>query len=308
MDLTRPISYPLGSPREFDFNSLDLGAGTDATDGCSVDHVEMGDVQIVGYTEKAALKDGQDASDVYEGARQITLHGTLYGRTRGALYANLRTMRYAINPRLAYNESPPDRGYLPLAFYEPTDDTSEWPGGLIPMMAKVRAVTGVQVTFDRSASGGNDGQGINLPYSVSFQAKDPRIYALDRVEEYISGASGSPTLINRGGLQVPLNIILVADANASNDRIFTFVGGNTSFSVTIPKGGTPTVMRLDAELRVITMGQDDSEVLAADKRSINDWPMLDNGINATLWTFKKDDGTDASLKNTSLMWFREALG
>lgn len=300
MDLTRPITY-----RSFEFNTMAVGANG-VSEGCTVERVLYGDVETVGYTEKQALADGFVASDVFLGRRRFALVGNLHGYDRNGLYDQLRAMRFAVSPRLAFLDANEKRGFYPLSFYEPTGQVSDWEGGVVPLMLMARSLGGVSTEFNRSKTGGKDVAPISIQYMVRFECIDPKAYLRDRVERFISGSAGNLQLENRGGYPVPLNIMLVVKANP-NVRVFSFVGGGADFTVTIPGSEEVQVVRLDGEQRFVTVQVNETEVSAMHMRTINSpWPELPLGVTDVAWTFKRENGTDADLAANSLMWHREA--
>jgi len=302
MDLTRNIRY-----RGFEFNSVAIGTAGVA-EGCTVDQVEYGDVEVDGYTEKSSLKDGYDASDVFLGRRMVTLRGMVHGHNRGALYDLLRSMRFAVSPRLAYRDAREAKGFYPLEFSEPTNLKADWDDGVIDLMLKCRSMGGVRTNFFREKTGGDDEQAISVPYEVRFMAIDPKVYLRQRAESYISGGAGNLELENRGGYPVPLNMLLVASPNTTQDRIFTFVGGGADFTARFPASAEVQVLRLDGEKRTVTLTVNDTETTAMHLFDYDsEWPELPLGLTDVAWEFKKEDGTAGSLNVNSLLWHREAF-
>lgn len=302
MDLTRPVVY-----RGFDFNLTTVGPNGVA-EGCTVDEVVWGDVEVLGYTEKSSLKDGFDAADVYLGRRACRLVGMVHGHNRGALFDILRSMRFAVNPRLAFRDDVDHKGFYPLEFSEPTNLRADWEDGVIDLMLRARSTGIVASTFNRKTTGGDDDEPASVPYSVGFIAVDPKVYLRQRSEVYISGSGGNLELENRGGHPVPLNMLLVAAPNADQKRYFDFVGGGADFRVIVPASEEVQVVRLDGERRVVTIHVNDTETTRMDLRSLDShWPELPLGHTDVAWNFLKEDGSAGSLKPASVLWHREAF-
>ncbi len=303
-DLTRSIDY--GLSRIFSFNDVTQDEGTSTQVGCVVDEVTYGEVEVAGYTEKRSLDDGHDATDVYLGRRRITLRGTIYGRSKGDLFDRLREMRYAINPRLAYEESPGDKGYLPLAFWEPTEELATYDEGLLNLMFKARASSGVVTSFRRDAQGGPDASPNSAPYAVTFEAADPRVYARERSTESLSGAEGTLELVNRGGHPAPINLVLVNEADADHAFTFTMTVGGVPMAVTFPAGTGTQVIRVDGYQKVVTLQEEDVERLAQHHLDLSsEWAAIPRGETSVVWTFLRDDDEDGDLEGNSLLWYRE---
>lgn len=309
MDLTRAIVYG-----GFPLNQVDVTPATDTTpgpllSGCKVQKVSYGQVEVVGYTEKRALDEGLDASDVFTGRRMVTLEGTLYGVTRGDLFDRKRALQAACHPTLAEALDPENKGFNPLTFSELTNDLDNWPDGVIPMQMRLRATSGV-VTAISANSSGDESEAASIPWQVSFMAKDPRVYARERTVVAINSTAGtgSFTLTNRGTFPAPLNILLSIGSNTTHDRTFNMAGGGTDFDIFIAKGSDDIAVRIDGEKKHITRQAGTVEVLRMDLRTaVADWPLVYPGDNLFTWTFQKDDSTAATLQAGSVVFFRDAF-
>lgn len=307
MDLTRAVLY--GRERIFDFNSAEIAEdGTSILSGVVIKRVDYGDLEVVGYTEKRSQDDGNDGSDVYLGRRRVTLVGEVYGRTKGELFDRLREMRYAINARLAYQEDPGNRGYLPLTFYEPTEELATFDSGVIRLMLLCRSMGGVSTAFDRDKQGGDDGAPLTAPFTVTFEAIDPRVYLADREDVTLEGASGTLTLVNRGGHPAVVNMILAVEPDDTLTQTFTITIGGVVTTITIPTGTETMVLRVDGMKKVVTIQQDDVERLAMSTRSLDsEWPTLPRGETAATWSIVKSDDSDGDLLSVSKLWYRETF-
>lgn len=226
-DLAQSITY-----RGLDLNAAAIASSGGPITGSKVESFTWPPVAGVGYTEKRTQGDGLDASDVFLGGRQFALRGTLYGATRAATFDAWRNLAAVLAPSLAFDDDPDNFGFLPLAFSMPTDDTDNFPSGTIDVFINVRP-TGTPDfgTISRDASGGDTA--FALPWSVVFQARDPRVYVATAVEIDISGSSGaSGTFTNRGTYPTPLTIVLVSAA--SSPQAFTYIGQDSDIVIAIP--------------------------------------------------------------------------
>lgn len=304
MDLLRPIRY-----RGFTFNDVPLQVtGPRSVGGCTVQSVKLGDVDVAGYTEKRALGTGKDASDVFKGGYRFTIIGTLYGSSRGDLYDRLHSMESACDPELAYGDRPDLKGYCPITFYEPSEHP-DWPDGAIPLFMGVRALSGINHTVQRDGTGNSDDDAIAIPYAVTFEAIDPRKYVTTRQSINISGARGDLILSSRGALSVPLNMLLVMDPQPNTARTFSFVGAGADFDIHVPAGNDTVVVRVDGNQHYVTVQAGEREVPGMHMRTANaEWPEVPLGDTPCSWTFTRDEGgTDANLRNDSVLFWREAF-
>jgi len=227
LDLTRDVIY-----RGFYLNDssveTDLTAGSPIA-GCSLDSFDFSDVDVNQFSEKRSQQDGNDAGDVFLGVRRVRVGGTLYGSTRANLFDRLWALRAALSPTLAQREEPQDKGYRPLYFSVPTDDTS-YEGGLIELFiyAMPRALSASMI---RDMSGGEDDDALAIPWQATFVCKDPSILGATPVDNVfteqtiVTGATGQ----NTGD-----TITLTAHGLADGDRVrFTTLTGGGGLSSTI---------------------------------------------------------------------------
>ena len=157
--------------------------------GTEIKRVEWPGVTGVGYSEKRALADGYDASDVFLSQRQIGLAGAVYGRTRGECWDYLQALIEALTPSAAYDDSPTDRGYLPLDFYVPTANTIDFPDGYIHKMIRARPDRQPSLVFDSDTSGGSDSEALAIPWNALLEARDPRVYFFTPTNTTISATA-----------------------------------------------------------------------------------------------------------------------
>lgn len=176
MDISRDVIY-----RGFKLNdgsiqdNFEGGGGIGAgIDGCVIDSVDFSDVDVVQFMEKRSQEDGMDVGDVFKGVRRIRMAGTLYATTRALLFDSLWQLRAALDPALAQDEEPGDKGYQPLYFSVPTNRVDEYTSGAIDMriLAMPRAF---QHIFQRDLHGGDDGDALAIMWNATLICRDPSI-------------------------------------------------------------------------------------------------------------------------------------
>ncbi len=231
-DLTKNIIY-----REFTLNDEDvvtnivqgtsIGAGVS---GCVVDSIDYNDVDVVQFMEKRSLEDGMDVGDVYKGARRIRISGTLYGTTRADLYDRLSDLRAALDPVLAQQDEPADKGYQALYFSVPTLRFEEFPTGYIDqrLLCMPRALG---YLINRDAQGGDEEDSLAISWQATLVSRDPRIMG-EEEQDYtftnmaiVTGATGTAAT----------NLIhSVAHGLVAGDRVkFSTLTGGTGLSTSI---------------------------------------------------------------------------
>ena len=304
MDPTRDILY-----RSFLLNDSairsnidpDTGVGKGIT-GCVIDSWNFSDVDIVQFLEKRPVSDGMDAGDVYQGARRLRMAGTLYGKTRGALFDLYWEWRKTMSPVLAQRESPGDKGFLPLYFAVPTEDTDNFVSGQRDLFIYARP--GPQdCDFDRDRQGGVDTDSLAVPWSATMLQKDPAIYGADAVDVDLSaGGTISGDFVNRGNYLSPLHMLLVVDNAAGS--IAVQAGGST-FTLTLPASTGSRIVRYKGDQKIVTVEENSVELLRMDVLpgvASMEHPQIPEGTSPYVVTF-----TGVTPTTGSHQWFWESL-
>lgn len=305
MDLRRPITY-----RTLTLNGAEGGpGGNQPIDGMRIVRVRYGNVQAVGYKEKRALDDGLDASDTYLAGRDLTIMGEVFGQNKARLFDSLDLLRLKFTATDAYAESPATRGYLPLAFSQPTEKILYYPSGFVDRVLNVRPVAQPEHDIEFGPLGGNDSRGFVVPYVSHLEARDPRFYAPTEVSTALDGAAGtvSGTLTNRGNYPTPLNFTFFRAAADSAESVHHFTGMGTDMEVTIPAGGVNRSVLIDSKDKVCLYVQGSSTTLRMDLVEFNagtTWPRVPptpEGDSPAGWTLVRQ-----KLSSPSRMFFIEA--
>jgi len=257
MDPVRPVAY-----RNLQLNDASIGGTGERIAGIAVERIAYGGVNAYAYTEKRSNSDGFDAGEVFLGKREIDLTGTIYGQSRADLFDRKMRLVAAFTPTLAYATSPIDYGYLPLTFEEPTLNTDDWPNGYIPLMMRVRARSTPEFQIVRDAVGGEDARGLAIPWSVSLEAKDPRIYCQQAQQFYFSASPSPIDLPNRGLYGTPFRIEW--PSNGTVEEKLSLIGLGSSMTLTIPASATPRTLYYDGVEKYVTLEQSGLESLRMD--------------------------------------------
>jgi hypothetical protein len=210
MDLTRAIRY-----RGRDLNLVKFDEVTRNMTGCEVTRVSYHGVQGVGYDEKKALADGFDAGDVWMGKRIISMSGNVYGRTRAEAMNLIMALVETLTPTQAYNSNKGARGFVPLDFYMPTDQTmtTHFPSGLIHLMMLARPVAQPSIEFASDVHGGTDTDALSIAWQVTLECRQPYIFNSDFITHDMSAKhSGSGSFRNRGNIPAPFEVRVIVPA------------------------------------------------------------------------------------------------
>lgn len=260
MDLTQDVIY-----RNFVLNDSAIkanittgGIGTGIS-GCVLDSVDVSDVDVVQFLEKRSLQDGMDAGDVFLGARRIRMTGTIYGITRANLYDRVRALRAALNPVLAQQDEPADKGFRPIYWSEPTNDIDLYPEGYITM--KINAIPrAMQVLYQRDYLGGDDSDSFSVPWHATFIARDPRITGSSSQEYAIEGTGTVYAAVeNRGDYPTPLNLLILVGPESGTIVLNAFGTINT---ITVPASTNNRIIRYKGADKLITVEENSVEAPA----------------------------------------------
>jgi hypothetical protein len=120
--------------------------------GCQIDSIDHSEVEIRQFTEPLALRNGIDVGGVWLGGRFVRITGTIYGTSRSDAFARVAALDAVMLPAEG------TFGYNALVLSEGT--------------LYVRA-HGLRVVWDRRMFGGDSGDPLAVPWSVTMYAKDP---------------------------------------------------------------------------------------------------------------------------------------
>lgn len=236
MDTTRDIIY-----RNFKLNDAAIATSIDSADGlgkgiagCVIDDFDPDDVDVVQFSEKRAEADGLDVGTPFLGGRRIRLSGTIYGKTRALCYDLLFQLRSILSPVMASREIPGDKGYLPMYFAVPTNDTANFPSGARELRALVMPKQ-FRGPINRDQHGGGDGDALAISWSALLLMRDPNFEGETPQDIYFTD-----TVITSGGTAAASTDLVSKTAHGliAGDRIYftTLTGGtglalNTSYYV-----------------------------------------------------------------------------
>lgn len=252
MDISKSILY-----RGLELNGAALQTGR-VLRGIAVESVDYSNITVEGYVEKRAGSDGMHASDVYLGARAIELAGHIYATSLAEQFDFLHVLRSVFSPTSAYQQSPGDRGFLPLRYLQSTLDTDSFSAGLVPLYMNVRPARPPRFSIARDrqdSSNGHHGQRPTAtPWSVQLLAKDPRVYVDPDQSIDIAGAAASNvagSAMNRGDYETPLNVMLIIGGSAPPVGTFRITGLN----------GIDMTIKIEAKANVVYRWFGDDRVL-----------------------------------------------
>jgi hypothetical protein len=201
-----------------------------ASYGVNIEEAQFSDAEVVGYLDKAALRDGIDAGDVYLGRRVLNIRAAVLGSSKGDGFDRLQGFLAAYSPRLAYNADTANLGFRPLTFYQPTADIVTWPASAytngIPMQFYCRPAALPAWRVVRDATGGAASNGIAFDVRVPLLMRDPRKYLQTEVSVSVSTATSTATY--RGDYPT-WGTVIIAKSSASAAANFTmYLGGETT--------------------------------------------------------------------------------
>lgn len=237
MDLSKLIIYNGVS------NSVTQAAGGSPTTGVSFDHVDFSNVDIDGYLEKRALQDGLDASDLYLGARRVSIQGAVFGSTVGDGFDRLQAVLAGFSPTLAYTADTANLGFLAMTYYQPTANIATWPVSAypngIPLQMYLRPSAPPSYAIDNGSLSSNTGKGIAFKFSVQLVARDPRKYVQTAVSSTIT--TSTKTASYRGDYPTFPIVTITLTASGTNGHSITLGGFHVDLNLSSASGKTLTV-------------------------------------------------------------------
>ena len=196
MDLSAPIAYNGLTVS----GSASIQSSGQPSHGIQYERIDISNADIDSYFERRALQDGMNGSDIYEGARHVTIAAQVYGSTAADGWDLLESFIKAYSPRLAYNADSANLGFLPLTFQQPTTSTANWPLGYIPLQIYARPTRPAAWTVDRDAIGTAHGKGIAFKAAAQLVARDPRRYV--QTAQTVLFTTATQTSTHRGDYPV----------------------------------------------------------------------------------------------------------
>lgn len=141
--------------------------------GSPKDIVEVNSVrvqtQVQHISEPREYESGLEVYGAFKRGKLLIPQGILRASTWGGLYDRIEEVAAAFDPDLVSRNNPDTFGFLPYDFDVPTDDTLNFPSGLMPCRYYVRAEQPFEPPISQYA-------GIGAPFSLSLLARDPRRY------------------------------------------------------------------------------------------------------------------------------------
>lgn len=281
MDTNRSITYRgflLNDPEIPDDYEPGDGIGSGLA-GCSIQTVDYTDLEIVQYTEKRAQRDGMDAGDVFLSRRNIHMTGTIYARSRPAMFDALADLRAALSPTLAFRESLPDKGYLPLLFSVPTTRVAYTDDNFEIALRALAMPRQLSYQLGKATQGGDDRKPLAVPFQCIFTMKDPSLMA--QVQNIIPAADDVATnTTNRGNYHVPFYATFRVNEDAGT---ITIGFGGATLVVTVPGGGdgADRTIELNGDNETILLTENGTTTLAYSMLASNvgmlAWPLVQAG-------------------------------
>lgn len=153
-DLTKSVQF---AGVELNITTIDNSSGVPELYGCTVDNMDVSDIDVVQFTEKLALQDGLDIGGVWMGGRRPSMKGTVYGRNRSEAEAILDAMDAVMLPATG------TFGLSALTF---------WAGTQRSIQARPN---GLRVGAVRDRQGGDDSDPVAIEWTCTFLAPRPAI-------------------------------------------------------------------------------------------------------------------------------------
>src|SRR3989304_205256 len=169
-----PIPVLVGAPpakNSITFRSLNINnAADDEQDTYLIEDVSASDAWQQG-TEPYPDRDGSQTFEPFAMSKLFRVRGWVRGSTLRKLYDKIEAINEKFHPVLCYaaDTSAYNKGYLPITFDVPTNDTANYATGLIPSQYYVQAIRPPVSQFTKFL-------GFSARIDFLLQAADPRRY------------------------------------------------------------------------------------------------------------------------------------
>lgn len=114
-------------------------------------------------------REGSEAWGARKTGRTIRIGGVIRSPSLARLHDQMKSLASAFDPDLATQTSPSTQGFLPYDFSVPTDDTANYPSGLVASRYYARAMRLPEPQIDY-------GSGYAASYTIDLFMRDPRRY------------------------------------------------------------------------------------------------------------------------------------
>lgn len=158
-----------GSRLAIAYNGLTLNNPADAYNNTYEVNGVVETETLASFKEPAANGDGLEAYKVRKVVKLIRIDGTIRAPDLPTLFDKAVALVAAFDGAKVSHENPSTEGYLPLTFSIPTNDTTDYPSGLVASKYYVRALKCVVPTITEYI-------GNSAFFSLELEAVDPRRY------------------------------------------------------------------------------------------------------------------------------------
>lgn len=261
----------------------------------SIELVETAVTPIVDQViENKQQRDGMEVYQAYKSGLMIRLRGWIKKPTLNALMDEASLMSEKFDAALISRRTQSSTiGFQPLAFSVPTNDTVNYPGGLVPSFYSARTVE--PITFGRTKY-----DGYAMPFRIEMIARDPSRFFSTRQDILISGSNpGGGTANNLLGTYPSwptLTFIMVGAGHwyfaVYNQQAF---GGQKVLALNLSTLINGDQVRVDFEQRRIYK----NNVLAMQLYDSGEYWQIEPRVSANIVT-----QGDQNVANRFLTWYR----
>lgn len=267
----------------FTFNQLIGGSRKDIIEVNSV--VPQSAIQA--NYESREFATGLETYGAYKRGKRLVHRGVIRASSAAKLYSYIEQMAAAFDPDIVSRDNPDTFGVLPLDFNVPTDDTGNFPGGLMACRYYVRA----EQAFEPPVS---QYSGVGTPFVLSLMASDPRRYLQAQSSITIAAGFFGDTLADNSVATVwswPTLTITMSGAGGLHYQISSDLG-NATLELNLSSLSAGDVVVVDMENALITLNGSAAPDLYVSgdfftvEPGVNTISTLNNGQAQTLMTWR----------------------
>lgn len=194
--------------------------------------------------EPKAEQDGSEGYAPRKISKIIRIDGMVKAPSNRRLWDKVEALNEAYDPVLTFEDdvaSTYDRGYLPLTFAVPTNDTANYPSGLIGMQYYARPIA-------QPIELASKFQGHNAPFHIEMLAIDPRRYSQTLTSQTL--VNGANTVNNTLASYPSYPVIVLTMSGAGTDG--WFIGHETELvSLYLNLAGAGQTIEIDMAKHVV---------------------------------------------------------
>lgn len=242
-----PIFDDAGARLAHTYNSLTLNSLTAGTPTAKQYGYEINSVvpltQLDSVSDPHPNRDGMESYEVRKVARVFRVDGVIRARNIAELFDKMKLLAKTFDPARVAHDNPTTQGYLAYDFSVPTEDTANYPSGLVPSRYYLRARACPEPVISEYT-------GFTAAFTLELVARDPRRYLQTTSSVTATGALNNTLADYRSWPTLTLNMSGAGSATCTITNTTSL--GAKSLVLNLSGTVNTDVIVVDFEARTIT--------------------------------------------------------